>query len=193
MKIVASLLAGITICALPLTAVAQHGGQSHPAPAPHQQAPRSAPSRPAAASHQGFNLPHDVQPSRPGGHPTVQRMPSYQARPPARGRPIGNPHGWSHPWQWNGGIAWAPAPLYWGGGFWGPFAFGLALGAYIVQPETPGYTLLENYGLTQTPCGPPNLVVIYGPDGSEICAYPNNLVAPGEYEVDPTTLTLVSY
>jgi len=46
--------------------------------------------------------------------------------------------------------------------------------------------------LTQTPCGPPNLVVILGPDNSVICAYPNNLVAPGEYSLDPSTLTIVS-
>jgi hypothetical protein len=51
---------------------------------------------------------------------------------------------------------------------------------------------LENYGLEQTECGPPNLVVIWGPDNSVICAYPNDLVGPGNYELDPETLTIVS-
>ncbi|MFY9663523.1 MAG: hypothetical protein WAK19_03635 [Candidatus Cybelea sp.] len=43
-----------------------------------------------------------------------------------------------------------------------------------------------------TSCVPPNLVVIWGPDDSVICAYPNNLVAPGNYKRDPATLTIVS-
>jgi hypothetical protein len=34
--------------------------------------------------------------------------------------------------------------------------------------------------------------VIYGPNNSVICAYPNNLVAAGNYSVDSQTLTLVS-
>jgi hypothetical protein len=51
---------------------------------------------------------------------------------------------------------------------------------------------LQNYGLQQTPCGPPDLVVIWGPDNSVICAYPNNLVGPGNYGVDPSSLTLIS-
>jgi hypothetical protein len=98
---------------------------------------------------------------------------------------------------------------YWGGGFWGGFALGslgaaLAFGAiddqqaqleypsYEVQPDTPGALLLQNYGLQQTPCGPPDLVVIWGPDNSVICAFPNDNVAAGNYGIDPTTLTLVS-
>jgi len=201
MKLKVTIVAASVLCAFPICALAQnHGGGSHPAPPPaHVQASHPAPAaRPVQHANQGFNLPHDVPPHAAPPHAApqrapVQHMPTYQSRPPARGRTIGNPRNWTRPWQWNNGIVWAPAPLYWGGGFWGPFAFGLALGAYIAEPDTPGYTLLENYGLTQTPCGPPNLVVIFGPDGSEICAYPNNLVAPGEYSVDPTTLTLVSY
>jgi hypothetical protein len=42
------------------------------------------------------------------------------------------------------------------------------------------------------PCGPPDLVVIFGPDNSVICAEPNNLVSPGEYQLDPSDLTIVS-
>jgi hypothetical protein len=109
-------------------------------------------------------------------------------------------------------VTWAPATSYWGGGFWGPFAIGVAtavlgvaaFGTYLdpatnayfpsyqVAPGSPGAILLENYQLTQTPCGPPGLVVIFGPDNSVICAVPNGLVGPGEYAIDPSNLTLVS-
>ncbi len=110
-------------------------------------------------------------------------------------------------WGWNGGYAWAPAPYYWGGGFWGAFAIGATSAAiygsivaannatytsYQVQPESPGAKLLESYHLTQTQCGPPNLVVIYGPNNSVICAYPNNVVSAGNYSLDSSTLTIVS-
>jgi hypothetical protein len=109
-------------------------------------------------------------------------------------------------WGWNHGVAWYPAPAYWGGGFWGAMAIGVTSAAvygaimannvryasYQIQPNSPGATLLNNYQLTQTPCGPPNLVVIFGPNNSVICAYPNNIVSPGNYNLDPSTLTLTS-
>jgi hypothetical protein len=114
-------------------------------------------------------------------------------------------HGYSA-WGWNGGYAWYPAPYYWGGGFWGPFAIGAASAAvygsivannvtynsYQVQQESAGAKLLSSYQLTQTHCGSANLVVIYGPNNSVICAYPNNLVSAGNYSVNSQTLTLVS-
>ncbi len=108
-------------------------------------------------------------------------------------------------WGWNRGVAWYPAPNYWGGGFWGALAigvtsaavFGAVAGAsgqtitsYQVQPNSPGAQMLIDYQLTQTQCGPPNLVVIYGPNESAICAYPNNIVSAGYYNLDPSTLTL---
>jgi hypothetical protein len=121
------------------------------------------------------------------------------------GPAITNPHHWSGSWTWNRGVVWQPAQIYWGGGFWGPLALSGALfgsivddqdqliyPSYQVEPDSPGAQLLENYGLAQTPCGQQNLVVIWGPDNSVICAYPNDLVAAGNYELDPTTLTLVS-
>lgn len=110
-------------------------------------------------------------------------------------------------WGWNGGVAWYPAPYYWGGGFWGAFAVGVTSAAvygsivaantatytsYQVEPQSPGAKLLSSYNLTQTQCGPPNLVVIYGPNNSVICAYPNNLVSAGNYSVNSQTLTIVS-
>jgi hypothetical protein len=109
---------------------------------------------------------------------------------------------------WNHGVVWAPAPAYWGGGFWGAFAIGVTSAAvygtivnsynhttytsYQVQPSSPGATLLSNYHLTQTQCGPPNLVVVYGPNNSVICAYPNDLVSAGNYNLDTATLSLTS-
>jgi hypothetical protein len=124
-----------------------------------------------------------------------------------RGPIVRNPHGWRW-WWWNHGVIWYPVPYYWGGGFWGPSEIGVTgaplYGAiidyddqaiypsYEIEPSSPGAQLLIDYGLTQTQCGPPNLVVIWGPDNSVICAYPNNLVAPGNYELDPATLTLQS-
>lgn len=196
------------------------GGGSHPAPQAHSApAPRSAPpARPAP----GFSLPHDItphvqpaprpvapaqppraaaparpaepaRPNEPARRQPTSPLPRYQARPAAHGPVVANPHHWSHPWQWNNGVAWVAAPIYWGGGFWGAYELGLDANQYVVEPETPGAQLLEEYDLTQTPCGPPNLVEIFGPDGSEICAFPNSLVAAGQYAIDPDTLTLVSY
>jgi hypothetical protein len=110
-------------------------------------------------------------------------------------------------WGWNRGVIWYPAATYWGGGFWGAMAIGVASAAvfgaivsanqpqvvsYQVQPNSPGATLLTNYQLQQVPCGPPNLVVIYGPNNSVICANPNNLVAPGEYDLDAQQLTIIA-
>lgn len=120
-----------------------------------------------------------------------------------------NAHVPSAPWGWNNTVVWAPAPIYWGGGFWGPWAVASLSNAYLlgsindyqnqliypsyqVEPESPGAQLLAAYSLQQTDCGPPNLVVIWGPNNSVICAYPNALVAAGNYEVDPSTLTLIS-
>jgi hypothetical protein len=88
---------------------------------------------------------------------------------------------------------------YWGGGFWGPFAFfTLAAGTALwnqtrfVEPGwgSPGWWLFQNYGLTPARCGPQNLVYIYGPNDSVMCAYPNMYVPPGFYYVDPGTLQL---
>ena len=108
---------------------------------------------------------------------------------------------------WNGGYPWYPAPYYYGGGFWGPFAVGVTSAAvygsivaannqtitsYQVETSSPGAKLLESYHLTQTACGPPGLVVIYGPNNSVICADPNNLVSAGNYSVNSQTLTIVS-
>ena len=204
------------------------GSASHVSPGSGAGGHVSAP--PPAQSPHGFNFPHEtnVQPIPPRAvAPPVSSATSTHhstatyTRPPFNanvtggpyrgqfhGPPIYNPHRWPR-WGWNHGVYWYPAPIYWGGGFWGPFAFsGLTAGflfgsivdyqdqviypSYQIASASPGAELLQNYGLTQTECGPPNLVVIWGPDNSVICAFPNNLVAPGNYELDPATLTIVS-
>ncbi|HEY6449945.1 MAG TPA: hypothetical protein VIX60_04630 [Candidatus Cybelea sp.] len=109
-------------------------------------------------------------------------------------------------WGWNHGVAWVGAPYYWGGGFWGAMAIGVTSAAvygsivannqtyssYQIQPSSPGATFLSNYQLTQVQCGPPGLVVVYGPSDSVICANPNNLVAAGTYQLNTETLSLTS-
>ncbi|HVA32626.1 MAG TPA: hypothetical protein VNG31_00670 [Candidatus Baltobacteraceae bacterium] len=121
---------------------------------------------------------------------------------------VANPVYVSQPaWGWNHGAVWAPAPAYWGGGFWGAMAIGVTSAAvygsivnsatqttytsYQVQPSSPGATVLSNYQLTQVQCNSgSNLVVIYGPNNSMICANPNNLVSAGTYNLDTATLSL---
>ena len=109
-------------------------------------------------------------------------------------------------WGWNRGVVWAPNYGYWGGGFWGAFAVGATTAAvmgsiyynnqayrsYSVSSGSPGAQLLSNYGLQQVPCGPPVLVVIYGPNNGVICANPNGRVAAGNYAVNENNLTLQS-
>ncbi|HTV73292.1 MAG TPA: hypothetical protein VME66_06295 [Candidatus Acidoferrales bacterium] len=176
-----------------------------PAPQPR---PAVAPQRPVT--------PQQPAPPRSGARQTTphtyRHAPNVAGTGPYSGHfqgpTITNPHHWNGSWSWNRGVVWQPAPIYWGGGFWGPLAVAALSGAlfgsivddqdqviypsYPIEPDSPGAQLLDNYGLTQTPCGPENLVVIWGPDNSVICAYPNNVVSPGNYEVDPSTLTLVS-
>ncbi len=124
------------------------------------------------------------------------------------GATVGNPMYYGYPaYGWNAGVAWYPAPIYYGGAFWGAYAIGAAtavaygsivaannvtITSYQVTPQSPGAKLLASYQLTQVPCGPPDLVVIYGPNNSATCARPNQLVAAGSYSVDPSTLSLVS-
>lgn len=112
-------------------------------------------------------------------------------------------------WGWNGGTIWYPAPGYWGGGFWGPWAYGFTTAyvygeivneetsetekSYEIQPDSPGANVLKNYGLTQTQCSSSSgLVVIHGPQNSLVCANPNSTVAAGDYDLDVTNLTIVS-
>jgi hypothetical protein len=56
---------------------------------------------------------------------------------------------------------------------------------------SPGWYLYENYGLQPAACGHQNLVYIYGPNNSVMCAYPNQYVFAGAYYVDPATLQLL--
>lgn len=191
--------------------VQRPAGQSYH-PAPVYQGRPTGPTQQQPQPQNGFNMHRDVNPGvPPHSVAPVNRAPlrvggPYQGQ--FNGPAVHNPHHWNN-WGWNHGTPWYPAPIYWGGGFWGPyaagaFAVGFFLGSiidyqnqyiypsYQVAPSSPGAQLLQNYGLQQTECGPPNLVVIWGPDNSVICAYPNDMVAAGNYELDPTTLTIVS-
>lgn len=124
---------------------------------------------------------------------------------------IVNPRGGWGGWGWNGGNRWYPNYGYWGGGFWGSFAAGAVVGGVtgalineatrdnspdiiIIEENTPGYRLFDSYGLSQVRCvnSDETLVYIYGPQESLICAYSNNLVSPGYYDVDPSGLTLIA-
>jgi hypothetical protein len=197
---------------------ASSGGGGHVSSGGGRVSSPSMPAAPPAQSQHGFSFPGEpsvrpVTPQRPPVRPVsngtgANHVTGGPYRGQFNGRAIHNPRHWGG-WGWNRGIHWYPAPIYWGGGFWGPFATGglttgLLFGSiidyqdqaiypsYEIEPSSPGAELLQNYGLTQTECGPPNLVVIWGPDNSVICAYPNDLVGAGNYELDPTTLTIVS-
>jgi hypothetical protein len=228
------LMAGAPAVALPQNHAEGHassGGGGHASSGSGRVSAPPAPAAPPAQSQHGFSFPNEanvrpVTSQRPVAQPVSNGTGANHAttrymHPPVNGNVTGgpyhgqfhghvvyNPHHWRG-WGWNRGIRWYPAPIYWGGGFWGPFAIsgltaGLLFGSiidyqdqaiypsYQIGPSSPGAELLQNYGLQQTECGPPNLVVIWGPDNSVICAYPNDLVGPGNYELDPTTLTIVS-
>lgn len=189
----------------------------HPAPPPPSHPTNGGFSFP----HETNARPPAVYPSRvaprPGYHVAPQQsyVRNYPPHVPYRSGPyrywrgpvLSNRHRWGW-WGWNHGVVWYPVPYYWGGGFWGPWVIGVTgvvlfgsiidydnytiYPSYEIEPTSPGAQLLNDYGLTQTQCGPPNLVAIWGTDNSVICAYPNNLVAPGNYELDPATLTLQS-
>jgi hypothetical protein len=194
----------------------------------HDIAPAAAPARPAPARPApARTAPVTVRPAAPARTAPVARRANggggsrvaYRRAPVTssatggafhghfNGHPIENNH-WHGNWAWNHGAPWNPAPIYWGGGFWGDFAIasigalgifgaiedsqdGYVYDSYQVEPDTPGADLLADYDLQQVPCGPPGLVDIWGPDGSVICAAPNDEVGSGDYEVDPETFTLV--
>jgi hypothetical protein len=213
MKIAASILATALCALLPLAAAASDhggggGGGSHSSGGgggSHSSgggggshSSGGGGSRSAPAPHpvtRGPAEPIEHLPARPPGSTPVQPLPIHSARtpvtPPSNGHPVPNPNNYQ-PWGWNGGSSWIGIDSYWGDGFWGSLAYGLGAASYVVAQGSPGAKLLQAYDLTQTPCGPPDLVEIYGPDGSEICAFPNALVAPGAYYVNPDTLTLYS-
>jgi hypothetical protein len=221
-RLIRRSLALAALVMFPATALAAPPPPPHPvAPPPRQAMPSHPISPPRPVTRPpvqpprtgGFGFPHNevngahVQPYVRIPYPNEPR---YTGGPYRgwHGPPIPNPHHWNH-WGWNHGVIWYPAPLYWGWGFWGPWAIGASTGvvlygafvdysnqviypSYEIEASSPGAQLLQNYNLQQTPCGPPNLVVIWGPGNSVICAYPNDLVAAGNYQLDPATLTLQS-
>ncbi|MFM1842562.1 MAG: hypothetical protein RLZZ490_1298 [Cyanobacteriota bacterium] len=111
-------------------------------------------------------------------------------------------------WGWNGGRVWNPNYSYWGGGFWGGVAVGAVTAGVtsaiinannndptyiVIEEESPGYILFDSYGLDQVQCiDSDDLVYIFGPQDSLICANPNSVVAAGYYDVNPDDLTLIA-
>ena len=172
------------------------GGANRPSQLP--SGPGNGGNRPGGPGNGGGNRPGGTPPERPGYYPP----PGGGYYPPVY--PPGYPPGYPG-YGWNYGYPWYPAPYYYGGGFWGPWAFGVTtavvLGevtdeegetvqSYEVAPDTPGAQLLKAYGLTQAQCGPQGLVVIWGPENSVICAHPNATVAAGTYGLDTSNLTI---
>jgi hypothetical protein len=201
------------LCALPVAALANpHDDGNRQASQPRQAAPvrqqassyrQQAPAyRARQTQYRPQTQQYREQPQQYRPQPVQQRyvqpMPRYQSRPSINVSYVS--HRDAVAWNWNRGNVWYGRPNYWGGGFWGAFSLGLAFNDnnynatpyYAVQQSSPGAQLLQQYGLTQTTCDQANLVDITGPDGGEICAYPNNMVSPGQYSVDPSTLSLVS-
>lgn len=169
---------------------------------PRQTAPVAASRPQTAPANRPDNATHPVARTN---RPALVGNLGYGGQP-GNHRVVGNPHYHGGSWGWNHGETWNPAPRYWGGGFWGPWELGVAAAvlfgalyyedqtydSYQVEADSPGAELLADYQLTQVPCGPPDLVVIFGPDNSVICADPNDAVAAGEYQLDPADLTIVS-
>ncbi len=180
---------------------AQHPPTQHP---PAHRPPANPPpaNRPPTTPWHP-NRPPNYHPPQSGWRP-----PTWAAAPrPPWARNNGyhpnyvlvNPRPWwgGSAWGWNRGVQWLPATNYWGGGFWGPLALFTLAGAIWGQTRytapvanSPGWTLFQSYGLQPAPCGPQNLVYIYGPNNSVMCAFPNQYVQPGFYYVDPATLQL---
>jgi len=171
------------------------------------------PNRPTARPPRPTPRP-TANPWRPNRPPNVRPPSSGWNRPAWANRPrppwarnngwranyaLVNPRFGGSRWWWNRGNPWFVNNSYWGGGFWGPFGFfTLAAGVSFwnqtrfTQPGwgSPGWWLFQNYGLTPAQCGPQNLVYIYGPNDSVMCAFPNEYVLAGFYYVDPGTLQL---
>jgi hypothetical protein len=176
--------------------------------------PTPAPPRPTARPPARPTPRPTANPWRPNRPPQHRPPPSGWQRPNWANQPrppwahnngfrpnyvLVNPRFAGRPWGWNNGLQWYARPNYWGGGFWGPFAlFTLTVGQALWEQNrfyepglgSPGWWLFQNYGLVPARCGPQNLVYIYGPNDSVMCAYPNMYVQAGFYYVDPATLQL---
>ena len=201
------------LCASPLFASANDrttsdtssnsGSHSDPAPAPAERSdPAPAPversdSAPAPVDRSApapveravpapvTNAPSDRAETRPVPQPPgrgpVQPLPPYQRQVPTQPgggsghKPKPNPHQYSNPSQSNDDETDTTEANS---------------NASRVAPGAIGAQLLHAYGLRQTLCGAPNLVEIVRPGASEICAFPNNVIGPGRYQVDPATLML---
>jgi hypothetical protein len=190
--------------AIPTATSAQHPVKAaptapKPAAPPVMRAPSPANVRPPQV-HPAPVYPAVVHPTLLPAIPAVHPVPAL----PSPTTIINNNPQRLGEWGWNGGIPWYPARNYWGYGFWGPWGlsasnvgqFGSVARGGAIYPSryasisSPGAQLLMDYELHQTQCGPPNLVIIWGPNNSVICAHASTLALPGNYRLDPATLTI---
>lgn len=152
-----------------------------------------AAAMPAAALGDGFDFHRDINPGAEAAPPAAS-SPPQQTRRGRLGPALPNAHEPRGPYGWNDGIVWGPAPIYWAGGFWGPIPPAGPSEMTPIDIDSPGARLLDDYGLTQTPClTSSGLVEIWGPSGSVICAGGNASVAAGNYTVDTAAFTLVTF
>lgn len=175
---------------------------ARPTPRPTARPPARPTPRPTANPWRP-NRPPNVRPPNTGW----QRPPWANHTRPSWARNHGwrqnyvlvNPRFTGGNWWWNRGSPWFVNNNYWGGGFWGPFGvFTLGVGVALWNQTrfnepgwgSPGWWLFQTYGLTPARCGPHDLVYIFGPNNSVMCAFPNMYVPPGWYYVDPNTLQL---
>ena len=84
--------------------------------------------------------------------------------------------------SWDAFYAWYPTLVY----------YGYLPQGYQLADATIGARLLQAYKLQETQCNQSGLVVMWWPDHTASCAYPNTLVGPGDYTIDTTYLTLTS-
>jgi hypothetical protein len=159
----------------------------------------------AQSRGRGFDFRHDLNP------PALPQLYAVVARPPVWRNPgpvVANPQAARGSWWWNHYLVWHPSPAFWGGGFWGELALadlGLAprMGSVVddqqhplattfgVERASPGAQLLQDYGLQQAVCGPPDLAIIWGPQNGVVCANPTATIVAGDSLVDPAAFTLV--
>ncbi len=192
-----AIIALVASASIATPALAQHGGSAHSAAAaPHvSQSTRSAPQQyyHGSAYYRGGYYGH---PYYRGGYPYGFSIGIGFGYPyygyPYYGYPYyGYPY-YGYPYY---GYSYYGNPYYTDPSYAAPpDGNSQTYPSYAITPASTsvGATILRNYGLKQTPCGPRNLVVIVGLGSSVVCAFPNNLVGAGNYTVDASTLSLVT-
>jgi hypothetical protein len=201
-----AVLGLVSLVAAPAVAGPTHPAPQHAPPA-HVSAPAHPIARPAfhpaiahpvarpiahPIAHPGHPVMHADHPDMHPGHAYHDIHDIHHFDAPRHAFFV-NPHHYNA-WAWHHGVAWYPDHHYWGGYFWGPIAVGYVVTPAVIvpiAPDSPGHQVLASYDLIETPCND-NVpqVDLYGPDGSMVCANPNNEVPAGRYNIDASTLSL---